>query len=93
MLMKKSCSSYVANQTQCVTEKQGCRLNAFCYVDVQKLSQIAYYCILFSICVFLRAGGGWGPPSGISGSQPSAVGTEFSASGLILVCLIIGFMS
>lgn len=91
MLMKKSCSSCVENQTQCVTERHP--HNAFCYVDVQKLSQIGYYCILFNICVFLRAGGGWGPPSGISGSQPSAVGTEFSASGLILVGLIIGFMS
>lgn len=49
--------------------------------------------VVFFICVCVRVGGGWGPPCGKTGKPTSAVGSQFSASGLVLVGLIICFMS
>lgn len=83
-----------------MTEKQSCRLqredvtwpcpsNADC--DLSALKKIPLY-FMAHICVWVRAGGGWGHPHGKNEKLSSAVGSPLAASGLILVGSVIHFM-
>lgn len=75
----------------------GKEIHAHCYLGNSKknLSHLHKHTVVFCICVCVRTDGGWGRSRscGKIGKPTSAVGSQLSAFGLILVGLIIRFMT